>query len=481
MNRSHKMAALCAGLMIVSATSGIGAMAIDSNSYQTNSSVVYAADNTYTARHNLVNANSTEKTKRTYDYICDNFGKKIITAQQESTWKGTPDYEVNYIESKTGKLPAMRGMDFMNGDFNGVVNRAKAWDAKGGLVTICWHTGVAGKGYNGSKDENPDFDKLLTPGTEEYNSMIANWDKAADALKELQNNNVTVFWRPFHEFDGQWFWWGKGGPENFKKLWKMMYNYFTDTKGLNNLIWVLGYTGDYEEYSDGTPKDWADWNPGEEYYDIIGSDSYYNGSNDTYKTNKDSFDVLQEMNTSNKPMCYHECGDNIPVMETFKDKGAMWSWFMMWHDHVLQTNDETLNSIYNSDIAITIDELPDMATYTYEEETSSSESSSSSESTTTTTTTSSSESETPDSNSSTTTTTTTVTTDDSSSSVSTTTTTTTSTTTAAVTTAASTPTNTTTATADKSNPNTGAKSGLIGISITSALAAVIVAIKKKDK
>ena len=47
-------------------------------------------------------------------------------------------------------------------------------------------------------------------------------DKAAEALQELKEENIPVLWRPFHEFDGAWFWWGKGGSENFKKLWIMM-------------------------------------------------------------------------------------------------------------------------------------------------------------------------------------------------------------------------------------------------------------------
>ena len=91
----------------------------------------------------------------------------------------SPDYEMDYILETTGRLPAMRGLDFMNSDFDGVVERSKAWWDKGGLVTICWHTGINGYGYQESKDDVPDFDKLLTEGTPEHEAMIANWDKAA--------------------------------------------------------------------------------------------------------------------------------------------------------------------------------------------------------------------------------------------------------------------------------------------------------------
>ncbi|MBR1749407.1 MAG: hypothetical protein IJ740_00805, partial [Ruminococcus sp.] len=135
-----------------------------------------------TFAHQLSNPNANADALRTYNYLCDSFGNVMLTCQQESTWMGSPDYEMDIIQETTGKLPAMRGLDFMNNDFDGVVERSKAWHEKGGIVTICWHTGVNGSGYQESLDENPDFDKLLTPGTDEYNEMIASWDKAAAAL-----------------------------------------------------------------------------------------------------------------------------------------------------------------------------------------------------------------------------------------------------------------------------------------------------------
>ena len=297
--------------------------------------------NAYTPKYSLSNPNADVNTQRVYDYICENFGTYMLSCQQESTWKTSPDFEMEIIENATGKLPAMRGLDFMNGDFDGVVERSKAWHEKGGLVTICWHTGINGKGYNESKDDVPDFDKLLTPGTDEYNAMIANWDKAANALAELRDAGIPVLWRPFHEFDGGWFWWGKGGGENFIRLWQMMYDRYTNEFGLTNLIWVLGYSG---EVKDG-------WYPGDDYCDIIGSDTYDNS------TNKKAWEKLEALNTG-KPMAFHECG-NVPSAQKFEEDGDLWSWFMIWHtDFVVNQDKENLSAVYNSEKVITLDELP---------------------------------------------------------------------------------------------------------------------------
>lgn len=292
--------------------------------------------------HKLSNPNADEVTQKVYDYLCENFGEYIIACQQESTWMGSVDYEMDIIQENTGKLPAMRGLDYMNNDFIGVNKRAIEWWEKGGLVTICWHTGINGFGYNESKDDVPDFDKLFDETTPEYENMIANWDKAAKYLAKLRDAGVPVLWRPFHEFDGKWFWWGKGGSENFIKLWRMMYDRFTNEFELTNLIWVLGYA---DNVTDG-------WYVGDDYCDIIGSDTYNNS------THLSAWEKLKTVTTEEKPLTFHECG-NVPPVSDFEKDGCIWSWFMIWHTNWLTANDMTnLSEVYNSDRVITLDELP---------------------------------------------------------------------------------------------------------------------------
>ncbi len=291
-------------------------------------------------KYRLSNPDSDERTKKIFAYICENYGKKIISAQQESIWRGSPEYEMDYIKEVTGKLPAMRGLDFKDGDFDGVVERSKEWTKRGGLVTICWHTGVAISDYPESKSDDPDFDRLFTEGTEENSTLMASWDRAAKALAELRDAGVTVLWRPFHEFDGMWFWWGKGGADNFIRLWRLMYDKFTKEYKLNNLIWVLGYAG---SVTDG-------WYPGDEYCDVIGSDTYDSS------THKSAFELLK--NVADKPRAFHECG-NVPSADDFVNDGAMWSWFMIWHtDYIMANDKEQLAEVYNSPLVITLDKLP---------------------------------------------------------------------------------------------------------------------------
>lgn len=293
----------------------------------------------------LSNPNSNETTKRIYSYLCSLSGEGVLTAQQESTWMGSSEYEMDYIYSASGKYPAMRGLDYMNDDFEGVNKRASEWWNRGGLVTICWHTGAdfIGEWKDASNDEILEWDAVLTSGTTENKQFIEGMDKAAKALLQLQEQGVTVIWRPFHEFDGGWFWWGKGGPENFIKLWRLMYERYTDYWHLNNLIWVLGYSHNGEEY--------RKWYPGDDYCDIVGADSYDGGAQPKL------YRKVNAVNKNNKPMCFHECGTNPTEAELRKTK---WIWFMTWHTEYLTENnsEEAINALYNSDYVITLDELP---------------------------------------------------------------------------------------------------------------------------
>ena len=346
MKKSRLVSIICAVAAAAVSLTGCTGNAADGGTAETNEASETTEATTvssYVSKYQLSNPNADEVTRKVYDYICENFGEKIISAQQESTWKGSPNFEMDIVKAATGKLPAMRGLDYMNADFQGVNQRAKDWWEQGGLVTICWHTGINGKGYNESKDDVPDFEKLFTEGTEEYNAMMENWDKAANALAELRDAGVPVLWRPFHEFDGQWFWWGKGGSENFIKLWQMMYDRYTNEFGLTNLIWVLGYSG---EVKDG-------WYVGDDYCDIIGSDTYDNS------THLKGWNKLQSVTSAGKPLTFHECG-NVPPVEDFENDGCIWSWFMVWHtDHIFGNDKENLSNVYNSDRVITLDELPD--------------------------------------------------------------------------------------------------------------------------
>ncbi|MBQ7861297.1 MAG: mannan endo-1,4-beta-mannosidase A and B [Clostridia bacterium] len=292
----------------------------------------------------LSNGDATQEAREIFDYISNLDGEFVLSGQQESTWMGSCDYEIDYIFASSGKQPVIKGFDYMNDDFQGVNRRAEEWWNNGGIVTICWHCGsdFSGEWKDSMEDEVANWDVMLTEGTAEYNSMISGMDKAAKALLELKEKNIPVLWRPFHEFDGHWFWWSKGGADAFRQMWIIMYQRYTEYWKLDNLIWVLGFSDQGEKS--------RDWYPGDEYCDIIGADTY---QLDIFTK---LYRKMQRITSKSKLVCLHECGANPTVDELEK---APWVWFMTWHTEYLTDNNtkEDLNKLYNSDIVITLDEF----------------------------------------------------------------------------------------------------------------------------
>jgi len=291
----------------------------------------------------LSNKNADEGAVKLYKYIASQSGRKILSGQQESTWMGSEDYEFLYLTEKTGQLPVIRGFDYMNDDFEGVNERAVKWHEKGGIVTVCWHCGsdFSGEWKDAMEDTVPDWEKMLTEGTEEYNNMIAGMDKAARALKQLEDKGVPVLWRPFHEFDGTWFWWGKCAPEQFVTMWRIMYDRYTNHWELNNLIWVLGFS---DQGTDSEAR-----YVGDGYCDIIGADTYH------IENNRKIYKKMKAITDAPKPLCLHECGKNPSLVDL---NISPWSYFMTWHtEYLTDTNtDRELYELYNCEYVLTLGE-----------------------------------------------------------------------------------------------------------------------------
>lgn len=301
------------------------------------------------AQHRLSNSKASKEARALYAYLNDMYGKKILSGQMSSSWGIN---EIKYIKDVTGKSPAINGFDFINSrDNQEEVKSAIDWWKSGGIPTIMWHMGTPGQGegYESSK-KSVDIDKCFEKGTTEYRVFWAELKEKADLLEQLQKANVPVLWRPFHELNGDWFWWSKQGPEKFKRLWITMYNYYTKTRKLNNLIWVLGYTG----------KPDAAWYPGDAYVDVAGADEYGVGDSSQAGMYKEVKKIVGDR----IPIAYHECGIP-PDPNKCLAEGAMWSWWMEWHtDFLTKVDKEYLKRVYTNDLVITKDEVPDiMAKY----------------------------------------------------------------------------------------------------------------------
>lgn len=327
----------------------------------------------YEVSADLVTPNASDNTKRVMAYLVDIYGKNILAGQYSEL--GFFGKEVTVVNKVTGKYPAVLGLDFIeytpsrveNGSSSKATEFAKLFWDKGGIVTFCWHWNAPSKyltkeWYSGFRTEatNIDLAKIMNGQDEEgYNLLMQDIDAIATQLQILKEADVPVLWRPLHEASGGWFWWGASGPEAYKQLYILLFDKLTNEYGLNNLIWVWNGQD-------------PDWYPGDEYVDIIGEDLYPGQRVYTSQVNK----YLEAVNytSPNKMVVMSENGCVFDPELAVRD-GAMWGFFCTWSGEFVAkdtsiysysdtyTEKEMLNKAYNSDIVITLDELPDLKNY----------------------------------------------------------------------------------------------------------------------
>lgn len=197
--------------------------------------------------------------------------KRLLSGQFTDAGNGATLRLPNEIHDQTGQWPALIGADYADWSRGGLTFKApnkaviEYWN-QGGLVTISAHLyNPANTNGGGLRDKGVELKTLLEPGTETYTRWQRELDLLAAGLQELKNAGVVVLWRPFHEMNGGWFWWGAKEPESFIKVWQQMFDYFTGTKRLDNLLWV---------YSPNHGEKTAAYYPGGQYVDLVGLDAY---------------------------------------------------------------------------------------------------------------------------------------------------------------------------------------------------------------
>ncbi len=335
----------------------------------------------------LSNPNASDSAKRLYSYLLDQYGNHIIAGQQEycgdhnyNSWN-SPDVfikdneaEFEYILDKTGKQPAIRGIDFLA--YNTSMDwrdhapeRAIEWVNKyHGIATVTWHwnvpsdeegNGVAFYVKSASATYTTfSISKALEEGTWENKKLLADIDLLAGEMKKLKDADVPILWRPLHEAEGGWFWWGAEGPEPCKKLYRLLYDKFTNEYGLDNLIWV--WTGS-------TSPAASEWYPGDDVVDIVGYDKYnaVDGKPNLSSIASTFYSLVQ--GTDGEKMVAMSENDSIPSLDSLVDDKAGWLYFCPWYMNYLTSEDinpvSNLKGIYNSEYCITLDELPDLKSY----------------------------------------------------------------------------------------------------------------------
>ncbi len=227
-------------------------------------------------------ASATTAARRLLDYLAalpDHSGRRVLSGQF-TAFPRWIDYEYPLVIDKlirdTGYAPAILGADYgatvrdpADDDLAPVNRRLLDWHRSNGVVALSWHARNPWTGGSSWDVTRRDFEQLLTPGTPAHKRWRRDLDRVATALAELQEQGIPILWRPFHEMNGRWFWWGGVAREEYLALWRDMFRYFTEVKKLHHLLWVYSASSAAHKR---TPAD--AYYPGNEYVDIVGLDNY---------------------------------------------------------------------------------------------------------------------------------------------------------------------------------------------------------------
>ncbi|TVZ38411.1 mannan endo-1,4-beta-mannosidase [Alteromonadaceae bacterium 2753L.S.0a.02] len=308
-----------------------------------------------------VNPDASPEAKALLSYLYKISGNKILAGQHNAPLNG--DNRLAGFYRMSGEYPAVFGQDFgfsAPGTWDGInfrqaiVDQAIQRHQQGFIITLMWHAVVPTQDEPGSfsdaiqtKLSDAQWQELTTPGTplnERWKSQV---DVIAWHLKQLRDAKVPVLWRPYHEMNGFWFWWGyREGTSGYQKLWRMMYQRFTEFHKLNNLIWVWNAN----EVKENVPN-YKLFYPGHDVVDVLATDVY------TKRFDSDNYNQLLTL-AEGRPIALGEVG-GLPTPEILQQQ-KRWAWFMSWRDPdaFFWNESESLQALMSYKPVTTLLELP---------------------------------------------------------------------------------------------------------------------------
>lgn len=250
----------------------------------------------------LVDKNSINAATNLYYNLKKNATTNILFGQQDATKSGIIDSSHFWsneqqnegasrnrsdIKTLTGHFPAVYGFDFAKAtdtikgkswySYEKSIMRELVIDAynRKGIVTFCWHlrNPVTDSSFYWDKSPVEAVSQILPGGkyNEKFNGML---QQIADYNKLLVDKNrqwIPIIFRPWHEMDGNWFWWGAGHctPEQYKELYRYTASYLKDKLGVHNMLFAWSPDCNFMN-----EEEYLKYYPGDDYVDLVGMDEY---------------------------------------------------------------------------------------------------------------------------------------------------------------------------------------------------------------
>ncbi|MBI1344068.1 MAG: beta-mannosidase [Terrimonas sp.] len=247
----------------------------------------------------LIDQAATKETIALFNHLHTLSKDHILFGHQHATEYGHGWYggdNRSDVHSVTGSHPAVIGVDFsgLSGRTDALIEKEKTalrkiiWDTykRGGVTTVSWHFNnpVSPTDFYWNDSTAAAAVKDIIPGGgyhQRYKSILATIADLVHSIKGADGNPVPMIFRPYHEFDGNWFWWGKGhcSREDFISLWRFTVSYLRDTLQVHNFIYAFS-----PDCTFNSENEFMDRYPGNAWVDLVGMDDYADMGRDRYDT-----------------------------------------------------------------------------------------------------------------------------------------------------------------------------------------------------
>jgi mannan endo-1,4-beta-mannosidase len=240
-------------------------------------------------RPTLIDPNATRETKALFYNLKKLSAKHILFGHQHATeyghgWAGEENR--SDVKSVTGSHPAVIGIDFsgLSGRPNATIQTTKQSLQKiitetynrGGITTVAWHFNnpVSNTSFYWADSGSVAAVPYIIPGgsyNSKYKEILRNIADVARSCKGKDGTLAPMIFRPFHEFDGEWFWWGKPHctKDEFIMLWCFTVSYLRDSLQVHNFIYAFSPDNRFNNEAE-----YLDRYPGDAYVDLVGVDNY---------------------------------------------------------------------------------------------------------------------------------------------------------------------------------------------------------------
>jgi mannan endo-1,4-beta-mannosidase len=244
----------------------------------------------------MVDKNATAETVALF-YNLKKLAKTKFAIGQQDAFNGfynNGSSSLSDIKKTTGYDPALLGSDFMFITDKNNNEQADNWFyqqeiiitddvkeayAKGMINTFSWHIREPNNedsfyAADMTAEQKASAFKSILPGGANNAWYKAKLDKVASVILNLKGSKgelIPIIFRPFHEFDGSWFWWGADfcSSADYKAAYQFTVEYLRDTKGVHNILYAFSPDNSYS-----TSANYLSRYPGDAYVDVLGMDNY---------------------------------------------------------------------------------------------------------------------------------------------------------------------------------------------------------------